>query len=338
MPKPSAPASIFPRGRPRPSVHSRKLPDPRPASGLQKGNLDANHYRTGIAEHIKQAIIEQERLGLDVLVHGEAERNDMVEYFGEHGRLRLYPERLGAELRLPLREAAGGHWRRQPSGTDHGGVGEVRPVLTDKPVKGMLTGPVTILCWSFPREDVTRETIAKQIAWRCVMKWRIWRRRGLASSRLTNRRCAKVYRCAAATDAYLQWGVEAFRINAAVAKDDTQIHTHMCYCEFNDIMDSIAALDADVITIETSRSDMELLESFEEFDYPNEIGPGVYDIHSPNVPSVEWIEVLLRKAAQRIPAERLWVNPDCGLKTRGWPETRAALANMVKAAQNLRQA
>lgn len=139
-------------------------------------------------------------------------------------------------------------------------------------------------------------------------------------------------------DAYLQWGVEAFRINAAVAKDDTQIHTHMCYCEFNDIMDSIAALDADVITIETSRSDMELLESFEEFDYPNEIGPGVYDIHSPNVPSVEWIEALLKKAAQRIPAERLWVNPDCGLKTRGWPETRAALANMVKAAQNLRQA
>lgn len=137
---------------------------------------------------------------------------------------------------------------------------------------------------------------------------------------------------------YLAWGVEAFRINAAVAKDDTQIHTHMCYCEFNDIMDSIAALDADVITIETSRSDMELLESFEEFDYPNEIGPGVYDIHSPNVPGVEWIEALLKKAAQRIPAERLWVNPDCGLKTRGWAETRAALANMVKAAQNLRQA
>ena len=132
-------------------------------------------------------------------------------------------------------------------------------------------------------------------------------------------------------------GRRGLRINAAVAKDDTQIHTHMCYCEFNDIMDSIAALDADVITIETSRSDMELLESFEEFDYPNEIGPGVYDIHSPNVPSVEWIESLLKKAAKRIPAERLWVNPDCGLKTRGWPETRAALSNMVQAAQNLRR-
>ena len=127
-------------------------------------------------------------------------------------------------------------------------------------------------------------------------------------------------------------------LNAAVVRDDTQIHTHMCYCEFNDIMDSIAALDADVITIETSRSDMDLLEAFKEFEYPNEIGPGVYDIHSPNVPDVEWIEALLKKAAESVPAERLWVNPDCGLKTRGWPETRAALANMVQAAQNLRSA
>jgi 5-methyltetrahydropteroyltriglutamate--homocysteine methyltransferase len=137
-------------------------------------------------------------------------------------------------------------------------------------------------------------------------------------------------------NAYLRWAVDAFKLNAAIAKDDTQIHTHMCYCEFNDIMDSIAALDADVITIETSRSDMDLLESFKDFEYPNEIGPGVYDIHSPNVPSVEWIEDLLRKAADRIPAERLWVNPDCGLKTRGWPETRESLENMVKAAKRLR--
>lgn len=135
---------------------------------------------------------------------------------------------------------------------------------------------------------------------------------------------------------YLKWAVDAFKLSAAIAEDDTQIHTHMCYCEFNDIMDSIAALDADVITIETSRSDMELLESFEHFDYPNEIGPGVYDIHSPNVPSVEWIVALLRKASDRIAVERLWVNPDCGLKTRGWTETRQALANMVAAAKQLR--
>ena len=210
--------------------------------------------------------------------------------------------------------------------------------LTDKPVKGMLTGPVTILCWSFPREDVTRETIAKQIALALRDEVADLEAAGIGIIQIDEPALREGLPLRRSDwDAYLQWGVEAFRLNAAVAKDDTQIHTHMCYCEFNDIMDSIAALDADVITIETSRSDMELLESFEEFDYPNEIGPGVYDIHSPNVPSVEWIEALLKKAAQRIPAERLWVNPDCGLKTRGWPETRAALANMVKAAQNLRQ-
>ncbi|BBU79366.1 hypothetical protein EIMP300_07660 [Escherichia coli] len=312
---------------------------------FKKGNIDANNYRTGIAEHIKQAIVEQERLGLDVLVHGEAERNDMVEYFGEHldgfvftqnGWVQSYGSRC---VKPPI--VIGDVSRPAPITVEWAKYAQS---LTDKPVKGMLTGPVTILCWSFPREDVSRETIAKQIA--------------LAAGTFTQCRPQSVLRDEVADleaagigiiqidepalreglplrrsdwDAYLQWGVEAFRINAAVAKDDTQIHTHMCYCEFNDIMDSIAALDADVITIETSRSDMELLESFEEFDYPNEIGPGVYDIHSPNVPSVEWIEALLKKAAKRIPAERLWVNPDCGLKTRGWPETRAALANMVQA-------
>lgn len=270
--------------------------DPQPAHGLQKGNLDANHYRTGIAEHIKQAIIEQERLGLDVLVHGEAERNDMVEYFGEHRRVCLYPERLGAELRLPLREAAGGNRRRQPPGSDYRGVGEVCPVSDRQTGKGMLTGPVTILCWSFPREDVTRETIAKQIATALRDEVADLEAAGIGIIQIDEPALREGLPLRRSDwDAYLQWGVEAFRLNAAVAKDDTQIHTHMCYCEFNDIMDSIAALDADVITIETSRSDMELLESFEEFDYPNEIGPGVYDIHSPNVPSVEWIESLLQK-------------------------------------------
>ena len=307
---------------------------------FKKGQLDANNYRTGIAEHIKQAIVEQERLGLDVLVHGEAERNDMVEYFGEHldgfvftqnGWVQSYGSRcvkppvVIGDVSRP--EAITVEWAKYAQS------------LTDKPVKGMLTGPVTILCWSFPREDVTRETIAKQIALALRDEVADLEAAGIGIIQIDEpalREGLPLRRSDWA--AYLAWGVEAFRINAAVAKDDTQIHTHMCYCEFNDIMDSIAALDADVITIETSRSDMELLESFEEFDYPNEIGPGVYDIHSPNVPSVEWIEALLQKAAQRIPAERLWVNPDCGLKTRGWPETRAALANMVKAAQNLRQA
>ncbi|AYH03430.1 5-methyltetrahydropteroyltriglutamate--homocysteine S-methyltransferase [Pectobacterium parmentieri] len=307
---------------------------------FKQGRLDGNNYRTGIAEHIKQAVVEQERLGLDVLVHGEAERNDMVEYFGEHldgfvftqnGWVQSYGSRcvkppvIIGDVSRP--EAITVEWAKYAQS------------LTDKPMKGMLTGPVTILCWSFPREDVTRETIAKQIALALRDEVADLEAAGIGIIQIDEpalREGLPLHRSDWA--AYLAWAVDAFRLNAAVAKDDTQIHTHMCYCEFNDIMDSIAALDADVITIETSRSDMELLESFEEFEYPNEIGPGVYDIHSPNVPSVEWMEALLKKAAQRIPAERLWVNPDCGLKTRGWPETRQALANMVQAAQRLREA
>ncbi|RUR90105.1 5-methyltetrahydropteroyltriglutamate-- homocysteine S-methyltransferase [Pectobacterium versatile] len=306
---------------------------------FKQGRLDGNNYRTGIAEHIKQAVVEQERLGLDVLVHGEAERNDMVEYFGEHldgfiftqnGWVQSYGSRcvkppvIIGDVSRP--EAITVEWAKYAQS------------LTDKPMKGMLTGPVTILCWSFPREDVTRETIAKQIALALRDEVADLEAAGIGIIQIDEpalREGLPLHR--SGWDAYLEWAVDAFRLNAAVAKDDTQIHTHMCYCEFNDIMDSIAALDADVITIETSRSDMELLESFEEFEYPNEIGPGVYDIHSPNVPSVEWMEDLLKKAAQRIPAERLWVNPDCGLKTRGWPETRQALANMVQAAQRLRE-
>ncbi|CAO95277.1 5-methyltetrahydropteroyltriglutamate--homocysteine S-methyltransferase [Erwinia tasmaniensis] len=307
---------------------------------FKQGRLDGTHYRTGIAEHIKQAIVEQERLGLDVLVHGEAERNDMVEYFGEHldgfiftqnGWVQSYGSRcvkppvIIGDVSRP--EAITVNWAKYAQS------------LTDKPVKGMLTGPVTILCWSFPREDVSRETIAKQIALALRDEVEDLEKAGIGIIQIDEpalREGLPLHQ--SDWGAYLEWAVDAFRLNAAVAQDDTQIHTHMCYCEFNDIMDSIAALDADVITIETSRSDMELLESFEEFEYPNEIGPGVYDIHSPNVPSVEWVEALLLKAAQRIPTERLWVNPDCGLKTRGWTETRQALANMVKAAQNLRQA
>ncbi len=306
---------------------------------FKQGRLDGKNYRTGISEHIKQAIAEQERLGLDVLVHGEAERNDMVEYFGEHldgfvftqnGWVQSYGSRcvkppvIIGDISRP--EAITVEWAKYAQS------------LTDKPVKGMLTGPVTILCWSFPREDVSRETIAKQIALALRDEVEDLEKAGIGIIQIDEPALREGLPLRRADwQAYLQWAVDAFKLNAAVAQSDTQIHTHMCYCEFNDIMDSIAALDADVITIETSRSDMELLESFEDFAYPNEIGPGVYDIHSPNVPSVEWIEALLRKAAQRIPAERLWVNPDCGLKTRGWPETRQALANMVLAAQRLRE-
>jgi len=305
---------------------------------FKKGNIDGGNYRTGIAEHIKQAIVEQERLGLDVLVHGEAERNDMVEYFGENldgfvftqnGWVQSYGSRC---VKPPI--IIGDVSRPQAITVEWAKYAQS---LTDKPVKGMLTGPVTILCWSFPREDVSRETIAKQIALALRDEVEDLEKAGIGIIQIDEpalREGLPLHQSDWA--AYLTWAVDAFRLNAAVAQDETQIHTHMCYCEFNDIMDSIAALDADVITIETSRSDMDLLDTFKEFDYPNEIGPGVYDIHSPNVPSVEWMEDLLRKAAQSIPEARLWVNPDCGLKTRGWTETRQALANMVKAAQNLR--
>ncbi|MFZ4834965.1 5-methyltetrahydropteroyltriglutamate--homocysteine S-methyltransferase [Rouxiella sp. Mn2063] len=307
---------------------------------FKQGRLDSTNYRTGISEHIKQAIKEQERLDIDVLVHGEAERNDMVEYFGEHldgfvftqnGWVQSYGSRcvkppvIIGDVSRP--EAITVEWAKYAQS------------LTERPVKGMLTGPLTILCWSFPREDVTRETIAKQIGLALRDEVEDLQKAGIGIIQIDEpalREGLPLRRSEWA--AYLRWAVDAFKLNAAIAKDDTQIHTHMCYCEFNDIMDSIAALDADVITIETSRSDMDLLDSFKEFEYPNEIGPGVYDIHSPNVPSVEWIEDLLRKAADSIPAERLWVNPDCGLKTRGWTETREALANMVTAAKNLRAA
>ncbi|AVE41182.1 5-methyltetrahydropteroyltriglutamate--homocysteine S-methyltransferase [Providencia stuartii] len=305
---------------------------------FKKGNLDKMHYRTSISEHIKQAIKEQELLDIDVLVHGEAERNDMVEYFGEHfdgyvftqnGWVQSYGSRcvkppvIIGDISRP--EAITVEWAKYAQS------------LTEKPVKGMLTGPVTILCWSFPREDISRETIAKQIALALRDEVDDLQKAGIGIIQIDEPALREGLPLRKDEWAeYLNWAVEAFKLSAAIADDDTQIHTHMCYCEFNDIMDSIAALDADVITIETSRSDMELLDAFEDFHYPNEIGPGVYDIHSPNVPNVEWIVALLRKAAKRVPVERLWVNPDCGLKTRGWTETRQSLANMVEAAKRLR--
>ncbi|GKX64495.1 5-methyltetrahydropteroyltriglutamate--homocysteine methyltransferase [Pragia fontium] len=306
---------------------------------FKQGRLDTGKYRTGISEHIKQAILEQERLGLDVLVHGEAERNDMVEYFGEHldgfvftqnGWVQSYGSRC---VKPPV--IIGDISRPEPITVEWARYAQS---LTTKPVKGMLTGPVTILCWSFPREDVSRETIAKQIALALRDEVSDLEQAGIGIIQIDEPALREGLPLKKAEwEDYLDWATEAFRLNASSVKDETQIHTHMCYCEFNDIMDAITALDADVITIETSRSDMELLEAFESFEYPNEIGPGVYDIHSPNVPSVEWIEDLLRRAALRIPAERLWVNPDCGLKTRAWPETRQSLENMVQAARILRE-
>lgn len=306
---------------------------------FRQGKLSVADYTEAMHSEIRHAVEIQENLGLDVLVHGEAERNDMVEYFAEqldgylftrfgwvqsYGSRCVKPAVIFGDLSRP--KAMTVEWIRYAQS------------LTSKVMKGMLTGPVTMLMWSFPREDIARETQARQLALairdevvdleaagiRIVQIDEAAFREGLPLRRSDWGR-------------YLDWASEAFRLCASGVRDETQIHTHMCYSEFNDVIESIAAMDADVITIETSRSDMELLEAFEKFEYPNEIGPGVYDIHSPRVPAKDEMVKLLRKAAQRIPAERLWVNPDCGLKTRAWPETEAALVNMVAAARELRK-
>ncbi|AGH72246.1 5-methyltetrahydropteroyltriglutamate--homocysteine S-methyltransferase [Edwardsiella piscicida] len=305
---------------------------------FRRGQMTPQHYHRGIAEHIRQAIREQERLGLDVLVHGEAERNDMVEYFGEqlagfvftcNGWVQSYGSRC---VKPPV--IVGDISRPAPLTVEWTTFAQAQ---TSRPVKGMLTGPITMLCWSFAREDVPREVIARQLALALRDEVDDLQRAGIGIIQIDEPALREGLPLRQDEwQAYLAWAVAAFRLTAAVAYDDTQIHTHMCYCEFNDIMAAIAALDADVITIETARSDMELLEAFSRFDYPNEVGPGVYDIHSPNVPTQAAMVSLLRRAAQHIPAERLWVNPDCGLKTRGWEETRRALSNMVAAARLLR--
>jgi len=211
--------------------------------------------------------------------------------------------------------------------------------LTDKPVKGMLTGPVTILQWSFVRDDQPREQTCRQLA--LVLRDEVvdLEAAGIGVIQIDEPAFREGLPLRqAARQAYLDWAVDSFRLATGAVRPETQIHTHMCYSEFNDIIESIAAMDADVITIETSRSNMELLDAFETFQYPNDIGPGVYDIHSPNVPEVSWMVDLMQRAASRLPRERLWVNPDCGLKTRAWPETRESLAAMVQAARVLREA
>ncbi|MDT6922136.1 5-methyltetrahydropteroyltriglutamate--homocysteine S-methyltransferase [Pseudomonas atacamensis] len=305
----------------------------------KQGKLSAADYTDAMHTEIRHAVEIQERLGLDVLVHGEAERNDMVEYFAEqldgyaftrfgwvqsYGSRCVKPAVIFGDLSRP--QAMTVEWIRYAQG------------LTDKVMKGMLTGPVTMLMWSFAREDVSREVQARQLALAIRDEVNDLEAAGIKIVQIDEaafREGLPLRR--AQWPAYLHWASAAFRLCASGVRDETQIHTHMCYSEFNDVIESIAAMDADVITIETSRSDMELLEAFEAFAYPNDIGPGVYDIHSPRIPDVSEMVGLLRKAAQRIPVERLWVNPDCGLKTRGWPETEAALVHMVSAARQLRK-
>src|SRR5882672_7304166 len=307
-------------------------------AALKKGRIAEPAYLEAMRTEIRHAVARQEALGLDVLVHGEAERNDMVEYFGEqlqgfaftengwvqsYGSRCVKPPIIYGDVERPAPMTV--EWTRYAQS------------LTKKPMKGMLTGPITMLQWSFVRDDQAREQTAKQIALALRNEVLDLERAGTAIIQIDEPALREGLPLKKRDwSQYLDWAVRAFKLVSSGVADETQIHTHMCYAEFNDILAAIAALDADVITIETSRSDMELLEGFGEFRYPNEIGPGVYDIHSPRVPDAGEMLKLLEKAARVIPLERLWVNPDCGLKTRGWPETEAALARMVEAARSMR--
>ena len=306
----------------------------------QRGELASADYEQQMRAEIAHAVARQEALGLDVLVHGEAERKDMVEYFGEqldgfaftrlgwvqsYGSRCVKPPVLYGDVQRPAAMTVAWTVHAQS--------------LTHKPMKGMLTGPVTLLQWSFVRDDQPRASTALQLALAIRDEVQDLETAGIGIIQIDEpaiREGLPLRR--GQWDAYLDWATRAFRIAASVVSDATQIHTHMCYAEFNDILPQIAAMDADVITLESSRSDMELLTGLGQFRYQNEIGPGVYDIHSPRVPSTVDMVRLLQKASAVIPPANLWVNPDCGLKTRGWTETEAALKNMVAAAQQMRAA
>lgn len=302
---------------------------------VKKAEISPEQYHTAIEQATVDAIRWQEKIGLDVLVHGEFERNDMVEYFGEqldgflftkNGWVQSYGSRC---VKPPVIYGDVSRPRDMTVGWS-----TFAATQTQKPMKGMLTGPVTILQWSFVRDDQPREITTNQIALAIRDEVLALEKAGIAMIQIDEAAIREGLPLRKAKHLqYLDWAVKAFRITASGVQDQTQIHTHMCYSEFNNIIEHIAAMDADVITIETSRSQMELLQAFAHFDYLNEIGPGVYDIHSPRVPTIGEMSSLLVKAAALLPARNLWVNPDCGLKTRKWPETKAALENMVAAAK-----
>ena len=305
---------------------------------FRKGELSSTDYERFLEQKTAECVRWQEEIGLDVPVHGEFERNDMVEYFGaqlggfaftENGWVQSYGSRC---VKPPI---------------IYGDVSRPGPMtvrwskfaqsLTHKPIKAMLTGPITILQWSFVRDDQPRSETARQIALALRDEVHELEAAGLPIIQIDEPALREGLPLRSADrPEYLRQAVDAFRLAAGGVRDDTQIHTHMCYCEFDDILESIAALDADVISIETSRSNMELLGAFARFRYPNDIGPGVWDIHSPRVPSVEEMLAMIRAAAKVIPRERLWVNPDCGLKTRRWEEVKPALTNLIAAAHQAR--
>ena len=308
-------------------------------SRWRKSEITQEFYNDQLRQVTRDTIERQLKLGIDVLVHGEAERNDMVEYFGEqlqgfaftkfgwvqsYGSRCVKPPLIYGDVSRP--EAMTVEWAQYAQS------------LTDKPVKGMLTGPVTILHWSFAREDISREAIATQIGLAIRDEVVDLQNAGIGIIQIDEPAFREGLPLKKSDwQAYLKWAVDSFKLSAAGVTDETQIHTHMCYSEFNETIAAIAAMDADVITIETSRSRMELLTAFEDFEYPNEIGPGVYDIHSPNTPTVDEMVELIEKAADKIAVRQLWVNPDCGLKTRTWDEVEPALKNLVQATKVLRR-
>ncbi|WP_317372730.1 5-methyltetrahydropteroyltriglutamate--homocysteine S-methyltransferase [Helicobacter canis] len=305
--------------------------------GYKKGAISKEQYDEGIKAYIKDCIAFQEEIGLDVLVHGEPERNDMVEYFGEQMKGFVFSQNAWVQ-------SYGSRCVKPP--IIYGDVSRPKAMttewityaqsLTKKLVKGMLTGPVTILNWSFVRDDVPRSVVCKQIALGIADEIDDLQKAGIKIIQVDEAAFKEGYPLRAENIAeYERWALECFKIATANAESSTQIHTHMCYSEFNDIIKTIQALDADVISIETARSGNRLLQVFKEVGYKHEIGPGVYDIHSPRVPSVEELEAQIRALLEVLPKEQLWINPDCGLKTRKWEEVKPSLENLVKATKNV---
>ncbi|RFU84033.1 5-methyltetrahydropteroyltriglutamate--homocysteine S-methyltransferase [Streptomyces triticagri] len=305
---------------------------------LRAGRIGTEGYEERIRNEIREVISFQEKAGLDVLVHGEPERNDMVQYFAEqlsgylatqHGWVQSYGTRY---VRPPV--LAGDISRPEPMTVRWTTYAQS---LSDRPVKGMLTGPVTMLAWSFVRDDQPLGDTARQVALALRDEVDDLEANGTSVIQVDEPALRETLPLRAADrPGYLAWATEAFRLTTSGVRPDTQIHTHMCYAEFGDIVQAIDDLDADVISLEAARSHMQVAHELAEHGYPREAGPGVYDIHSPRVPDAEEAAALLRTGLEAIPAERLWVNPDCGLKTRGWPETRASLENLVAAARTVR--
>ncbi|MBD3336121.1 MAG: 5-methyltetrahydropteroyltriglutamate--homocysteine S-methyltransferase [Candidatus Eisenbacteria bacterium] len=309
-------------------------------SRFKAGKLDAGEYRAFIDEKIRDVIRLQEEVGLDVLVHGEFERADMVEYFAEqlegmaitkHAWVQSYGTRY---VRPPI--IYGDIRRSAPLSVREVAYAQS---LTSRPVKGMLTGPVTIQNWSFPRPDMSREDVAYQIALALRDETRDLEEAGIRVIQIDEPAFREGFPLKRAEWAnYLRWAVRAFRLSSGGVRTATQIHSHMCYSDFKDIIDAIAEMDADVLSLENSRSPGELLEAFERYGYPRWVGPGVYDVHSERVPPVDEMVELIQRSARVLPQDHLWVNPDCGLKTRNFEEVTPSLANMVKAAQQAREA